>query len=429
MSITSLRASEILDSRGYPTVEVSLEIDGQVSRASVPSGKSTGKHEALERRDGDRSRYDGKGVLGAVRAVNDEIAPRLAGHPLPPQPELDQLLLDLDGTANKSRLGANAILGVSIAAARARARLEGRPLFASLGGADAHLLPVPCFNVINGGAHADNSLEFQEFMIAPAGFDTYADALRGGAETYHALARLLVERGLSTAVGDEGGFAPMIARPAEALDLLVAAIERAGYRPGEQIFIALDPAASGFCKAGRYSFAGRSLDASEIVAMYGEWLGAYPILSIEDGFAEDDVEAWRLATRTLGSRVQLVGDDIFVSDRGRVAEAIQHGIANAVLLKPNQIGTVTEISETARVARAGGYRLMMSHRSGETADAFVADLAVALATGQIKAGAPARGERVAKYNQLLRIEQGLKSRGRYAGRAAFQAPLTADGNT
>jgi enolase len=420
-NIIRLRAAEILDSRGFPTVEVRVEVDGQVARASVPSGKSTGKFEALERRDGDRSRFRGKGVLGAVGAVNNEIAPRLIGRSLPDQQELDRLLIDLDGTPNKSRLGANAILGVSIAAARVRALLNGEPLFASLGGNAADLLPVPCFNVINGGAHADNQLEFQEFMIVPAGFTCYADALRAGAETYHALADILEERSLSTAVGDEGGFAPLLTLPTEALDLLVAAIERAGYRAGEQVFIALDPAASGFYDGGRYNFAGRALDAGAMIRMYEQWLGVYPIISIEDGFAEDDRETWRDATRALGARVQLVGDDIFVSDQARVRAAVEDGVANAVLLKPNQIGTVTEISETAHVARLAGYRLMMSHRSGETDDPFVADLAVALATGQIKAGAPARGERVAKYNELLRIEIELGARARYPGRAAFGA--------
>ena len=419
MNITALSAAEILDSRGLPTIEVTLTLDGRETRASVPSGKSTGKHEALERRDGDKSRFAGKGVLGAVGAVNGEIARLLVGNPLPPQADLDARLVSLDGTPNKSRLGANAILGVSIAAARARAAVDGRALFASLGDGDASLLPVPCFNVINGGAHADNDLDFQEFMLVPAGFATYADALRAGAESYHALAAALEDAGLSTSVGDEGGFAPAIARPEEALDWIMRAIERAGYRPGEQIFIALDPAASGFSEGGRYHFAGRELDAAGMTAMYGEWLDRYPILSIEDGLAEDDADGWIHLTRELGRRVQLVGDDIFVSDAARVRDAVTRGIGNAVLLKPNQIGTVTEIGETARVASASGFRCMMSHRSGETDDAFVADLAVALGTGQIKAGAPARGERVAKYNELLRIERALGARGRFAGRDAF----------
>lgn len=427
-TITKLSAAEILDSRGYPTVEVELEVGAHRVRASVPSGKSTGKHEALELRDGDRSRYGGKGVLAAVGAVNNEIAAALVGQPLPSQHDLDALLRDLDGTPNKSRFGANAILGVSIAAARAHAAIQGRQLFESLassvGDSEPTTLPVPCFNVINGGAHAPNALEFQEFMIAPAGRPSYSDALRAGAETYHALAALLHERGLSTAVGDEGGFAPAIEHPTEALDLLVTAIERAGYRPGEDVFIALDPAASGFSEEGRYRFAGETYDAAAMSAMYGDWLSRYPILSIEDGLAEDDFAGWEFLTREIGSRVQIVGDDVFVSDPARVRRAIAQGLGNAVLLKPNQIGSVSEIAETARVAKAGGFRAMMSHRSGETDDPFVADLVVALGTGQLKAGAPARGERVAKYNQLTRIERALGDRARYAGVAAF-APVAA----
>ena len=423
--ITGLRADEILDSRGYPTLEVTVSAARATARASVPSGKSTGRHEALERRDGDAARYGGRGVLGAVDSVNGEIAALIDRKPLPAQRDLDRSLIALDGTPNKSRLGANAILGVSLAIARLRAHLQGTSLAESLaselGAADATLLPVPCFNVINGGAHAPNALEFQEFMIVPAGRSSFAEALRAGAETYHALAAILEERGLSTAVGDEGGFAPAIEHPAEALDLLVAAIERARYRPGEDVFIALDPAASGFYSDGLYRFAGQAIDAMELTAMYADWLGRYPILSIEDGLAEDDAEGWPHQTRRIGHRVQLVGDDIFVSDPARVRDAIAHGIGNAVLLKPNQIGSLTEIAETARVAREGGFRAMMSHRSGETDDPFVADLAVALGTGQLKAGAPARGERVAKYNELLRIERRLGGAARYAGLGAFTA--------
>jgi enolase len=423
LTVSALEGYEILDSRGLPTVEVALTAGGQQVRASVPSGKSTGKHEALERRDGDASRFGGKGVLGAVAAVNADIAVLLVGHPLPAQRALDAQLAALDGTPNKSRLGANAILGVSIAVARAHAQHEGRALYSSLAdalGLDAPArLPVPCFNVINGGAHAPNALDFQEFMIAPAGRPTFAEALRAGSETYHALATLLHERRLSTAVGDEGGFAPAIEHPTEALGLLVAAIERAGYRPGEDIFIALDPAASGFYADGVYRFAGESHDAASMAAMYGAWLDRYPIISIEDGLAEDDVDGWALLTAQIGARVQLVGDDVFVSDPARVRDAIARRLANAVLLKPNQIGSVSEIVETAQVARDGGFRAMMSHRSGETDDPFIADLVVALGTGQIKAGAPARGERVAKYNQLTRIERALGAQGHYAGRGAF----------
>ena len=421
-TIELLNAREILDSRGQPTVEVLITVDGQTATASVPSGKSTGRFEALERRDKDSHRYNGKGVLGAVAAVNTEIASALLGHPLPDRETLDRRLKELDGTRNKGRLGANAILAVSLAAARVRARLAGVPLYESLGGADARLLPVPCFNVINGGAHAPNELDFQEFMIAPAGFSTYSDALRAGAETYHALATLLEDAGLSTAVGDEGGFAPAIRLPTEALDWIMRAIEAARYRPGEEIFIALDPAASEFFSKGRYRFAGTSYSAAEMGDLYGEWLGQYPIISIEDGLAEEDADGWKHLTNIYGDRVQLVGDDVFVSDPNRVRWAIGEKIANAVLLKPNQIGTVSEVFETAEIAKSAGYRLMMSHRSGETDDSFIADLAVALGTGQIKAGAPARGERLAKYNQLLRIEDALDARGQFAGRRAFERP-------
>lgn len=421
MQVTALTAAEILDSRGHPTLEVTLRLGAVWARASVPSGKSTGKFEALERRDGDKARYGGRGVLRAVEAVNSTIAPALVGRDLPLQSQLDKILVDLDGTPNKSRLGANAIVGVSMAAARARALAEDRPLYESLGGSEATILPVPCFNVINGGAHAPNELDFQEFMLVPAGRPTYGEALRAGTETYHALAKVLESAKLSTAVGDEGGFAPAIRHPTQALDLLMQAIERSGYHAGEDLFIALDPAASGFRHGQHYTFADETHDAQGMVALYANWLKSYPILSIEDGLAEDDREGWRLLTQQLGLSVQLVGDDIFVSDASRVREAIATGIANAVLLKPNQIGTVTEISTTARVAREGGYRLMVSHRSGETDDPFIADLAVALGSGQIKAGAPARGERVAKYNQLARIELALGARASYAGRGAFHA--------
>jgi len=424
VKITKLVATEILDSRGYPTVEVALTLGSLVTRASVPSGKSTGKAEALELRDGDAKRYGGKGVLKAVEAVNGPIARALVGGELPAQEDLDRALIALDGTPNKSQLGANAIVGVSIAAARARAQAAGVTLYESLGGKAATLLPVPSFNVINGGAHAPNQLDFQEFMLVPAGRKSYAEALRAGAETYHALARTLTDRGLSSAVGDEGGFAPAIRHPTEALDLMVAAIERAGYRVGEDIFIALDPAANGFYRDGRYVFAGESHDAKGMADLYADWIARYPIISIEDGLAEDDAEGWKHLTRALGRRVQIVGDDIFVSDPIRIAAAVKSGIANAVLLKPNQIGSVTEITAAAKAARDGGYRMMMSHRSGETDDSFVADLSVALRTGQIKAGAPARGERLAKYNQLLRIERELGSRASFAGRAAF-GPMAA----
>jgi enolase len=419
--IDQLRGREILDSRGQPTIEVSITVAGETAFASVPSGKSTGRFEAHELRDKDNSRYGGKGVLGAVSAIDDQIAAAFIGHPLPDRDALDQRLRELDGTPNKSRLGANAILAVSLVAARVRSQLEHRPLYESLGGSAARLLPVPCLNVINGGAHAPNQLAFQEFMLVPAGFATYSEALRAGAETYHALAILLEKNGLSTAVGDEGGFAPAIAHPNEALDWIMRAISAAKYQAGEQMFIALDPAASAFFEHGCYRFAGEARDAGQMRDLYADWLRRYPIISIEDGLAEADVDGWKQLTSSLGARVQLVGDDIFVSDPGRIRWAIDQGIANAVLLKPNQIGTVSEIVETTTIARHGGYRLMMSHRSGETNDSFIADLAVALGTGQIKAGAPARGERLAKYNQLLRIEDSLGVRAQFAGRDAFMA--------
>ena len=418
--IEVIHAREILDSRGQPTLEVTIRLGATTVSASVPSGKSTGKHEALELRDKDPARFGGKGVLRAARSVNVEVAGALVGRSLPDGQTLDALLRELDGTPNKSRLGANAMLGVSLAAARARSLLAREPLYRSLGGEEATLLPVPCFNVINGGAHAPNELDFQEFMLVPAGFPSYADALRAGVETYQTLSTLLEHAGLSTAVGDEGGFAPAIAHPVEALDWIENAIEAAGYKSGVQMFIALDPAASGFSVGGKYRFADEEYDAEEMTEMYAGWLEEYPIISIEDGLGEEDIAGWKTLTEKLGGRVQLVGDDIFVSDPGRVRWAIDEHIANAVLLKPNQVGTLGEIGETAQIARAGGYRLMMSHRSGETDDPFIADLAVALGTGQLKAGAPARGERVAKYNQLLRIEEQLGDRARYAGVDAFR---------
>ena len=418
--VERLAAREILDSRGQPTLEVELDAGGVRAVASVPSGKSTGRFEALERRDKDRLRYMGKGVLGAVSAVNTDIAAALVGSDLPDRETMDRLLCDLDGTPNKSRLGANAIVGVSIAATRARAMLDDLPLYESLGGTEATILPVPCFNVINGGAHATNELDFQEFMLVPAGFTTFSDALRAGAETYQTLARLLRESGLSTAVGDEGGFAPALSRPAEALTWIMRAIEAARYRPGEDVYIALDPAATAFCFSGVYRFANSRFRADEMITLYEDLVREFPILSIEDGLAEDDIDGWKEMTKSLGRRVQLVGDDIFVTDPKRVQWAIEQRIANSVLLKPNQIGTVSEVVETARVAKTAGYRMMMSHRSGETDDPFIADLAVALGTGQIKAGAPARGERIAKYNRLLLIEAELGARAKFVGLAAFR---------
>lgn len=429
--VQSLEAAEILDSRGLPTLEVTLTLgDGTFVRASVPSGKSTGTHEAVELRDNDSHRYGGKGVLRAVSAITDDIAPMLTGHPLPPQAELDAALIALDGTPTKSRLGANSVLAVSIAAARAHALLRRLPLFESLArdvtvaGARHHAptqLPVPCFNVLNGGAHADNALEFQEFMVVPGGLPTYRDALRAGAEIYHALAATLHHAGLSTAVGDEGGFAPAVDTPELALTWIVEAIKRAGYKPGDEVAIALDPAASGFFRDGYYRIRGMALRASDLQQMYAQWLGYFPIISIEDGLAEDDLQGWEQLTAALGRSVQIVGDDLFVSSAARVQNGIDRKLATAVLLKPNQVGTVTELATTAHTAERGDFAMMMSHRSGETDDPFVADFAVALGVTQIKAGAPARGERVAKYNQLLRIEQALGDDARFAGWGAFRS--------
>lgn len=419
LTVHGISAAEILDSRGAPTIEVTVSLASCAGHASVPSGKSTGRNEAVELRDGDKSRYWGMGVRKAVANVQDVIAPTLVGEPLPDQRSLDQRLRDLDGTPNKGSLGANAILGVSLAAMRARAAVSGVELFRAIRESE-YLLPVPCFNVINGGAHAGNELEFQEFMIVPAGATSFSEALRAGAEVYHALAGILKRERLGSSVGDEGGFAPSIATPTDALDLLVRAIGDAGYQPGKDVAIALDPAASAFYSEGRYHFDGRSYTAQELTASYGTWLERYPIVSIEDGLAEDDFDGWKHLTKTLGSRVQLVGDDNFVSNPKRIADAVAAHIANAVLLKPNQIGTLTEIMEALDVAHASGYRTMMSHRSGETDDSFIADLSVALGSGQIKSGAPARGERVAKYNRLMQIERELGPDAEYAGVSAFR---------
>lgn len=415
--ITALDAIEILDSRGLPTIEVHLMVGGITAMASVPSGKSTGHHEALERRDGDRRRYGGRGVQEAVAHVRGEIAREFVGQPLPDQATADRRLIDLDGTPNKARLGVNAVLGVSIAVARAHALVKNEALYRSLNGGGTLVLPVPFFNIINGGAHASNGLEFQEFMIAPVGRPTFAEAVRAGVETYHALGNILEDLGLPTTVGDEGGFAPPLRTPKDALDLLMQAIERAGYRAGTDIWIALDPAANGFWHGGRYTEL--RYTSAELIRTYEEWLNDYPIISIEDGLAEDDRDGWVELTTTIGTKVQLVGDDIFVSEADRLRLAASTGIANAILLKPNQVGTVTEILDTAHVARNLGYHAMVSHRSGETTDTFIADLAVALGTGQLKAGAPARGERVAKYNRLLAISSERGSDLPYAGITAF----------
>lgn len=418
-TIEAFVAREILDSRGNPTVEVEVVLDdGTVGRAAVPSGASTGAHEAVELRDGG-ARYGGKGVEQAVTNVEEVIAPELLGEDASEQRYVDQLLLDLDGTPDKSRLGANAMLGVSLALARAAAESSGLPLFRYLGGPSAHLLPVPMLNILNGGAHADTTVDVQEFMVAPVGAATFREALRMGAEVYHSLKSVLKGRGLATGVGDEGGFAPDLPHNREALDLITTAIEGAGLRPGDDIALALDVAATEFAVDGGYRFEGSVKTSEQMVAYYAELLSAYPIVSIEDPLGEDDWEGWGAMTSELGARVQIVGDDIFVTNPERIARGISTGTANALLVKVNQIGTLTETLDAVALAHRNGYRCMMSHRSGETEDTFIADLAVAVDCGQIKTGAPARSERVAKYNQLLRIEETLDEVGRYAGARAF----------
>jgi enolase 1/2/3 len=416
--IASVHAREVLDSRGNPTVEVDVALDDDSrGRAIVPSGASTGTHEAVELRDEDDKRYGGKGVLSAVENVNHRIGPDLIGHDALDQRTIDRVLLDLDGTPNKRKLGANAILGCSLALAKAAAESLGLPLYRYLGGPNAHLLPTPFFNVLNGGAHADNNVDVQEFMIAPVGAASFGEALRWGAEVYHSLKRVLHERNLSTAIGDEGGFAPNLASNDEAIEALIAAINAAGLTPGEEVAIALDVAATELYRDGSYVFAGedKTLDAAALAARYGEWLDRFPIISIEDPMSEDDWDGWTRVTELLGDRVQLVGDDIFVTNPERLADGIARGVANAILIKVNQIGTLTETLDVVDMARNAGYAAMMSHRSGETEDATIADLAVATGVGQIKAGAPARSDRVAKYNQLLRIEELLGDSARYAG--------------
>jgi enolase len=421
--ITGVYAREILDSRGNPTVEVEIQVEsGAWGRAAVPSGASTGKREALELRDGDSQRYRGKGVQQAVRTVEETIAPEIDGMEVTEQAKLDQALLELDGTPNKSSLGANAILGVSLAVARAAADDVGLPLYAYLGGPGARLLPVPLLNVINGGAHADNDLDIQEFMLVPAGAEDFSTALRMGVECFHALKDLLKEKKLSTGVGDEGGFAPDLPSNTAALDLFMQAIERAGYRPGEDVLVALDVAASEFAEAGgRYRLAHEGVvrTSDEMIALYEGLCGRYPIVSIEDGLGEDDWAGWEALTRRLGSRVQLVGDDLFVTNPAIIQQGIKNGIANAVLVKVNQVGTLTETMQAIELSKRAGYGTIISHRSGETEDTFVADLAVAGNAGQIKTGSVARGERTAKYNQLLRIEEELNHAASFPGRSLY----------
>jgi enolase len=419
--IVQVRGREILDSRGNPTVEVDLVLDtGASGRAAVPSGASTGANEALELRDGGR-RFEGKGVKNAVDNVNDVIAPAILGRDSLDQRGLDQTLRDLDGTDNKSKLGANAMLGVSLAAAHASAHELDVPLFRYLGGPDAHQLPVPLMNVLNGGAHADNSVDFQEFMLAPVGAASLAEALEWGSTTYHALKKLLVDRNLSTGVGDEGGFAPDLESNEAAAELLVEAISAAGFEPGRDIALALDPAASELWTDGTYVLESedRRLSRDDLVELWGSWMDRYPIVSIEDGMAEDDWDGWKALTDTLGDQVQLVGDDLFVTNSEILARGIRTGIANSVLVKVNQIGTLSETLDCIRIAHRAGYTAVVSHRSGETEDSTIADVAVATNAGQIKTGAPARGERTAKYNQLLRIEDVLGDGARYPGTSAF----------
>jgi enolase len=423
-AIVDVHARQILDSRGNPTVEVDVTLeDGSMGRAAVPSGASTGVHEAVELRDGDKSRWGGKGVSKAVEGVNGEIAEAVVGLEAEDQAALDAELIRLDGTENKGRLGANAILGVSLATAKAAADALGLPLYRYVGGVDANLLPVPMMNIVNGGVHADNGLDFQEFMIMPVGAPDFAEALRCGAEIFHALKSALHSAGLSTSVGDEGGFAPAINTPREAVDFILKAVGQAGYKAGEDVLLAMDPAASEFFKDGRYEIKGegKSLTPAEMADYYVDLASAYPIASIEDGMAEDDAEGWKILTDKLGGRVQLVGDDAFVTNVKRLQWGIDHGIANSILIKVNQIGTLTETIDTVRLAQTNAYTTVMSHRSGETEDSTIADLAVALSCGQIKTGSLARSDRTAKYNQLLRIEEELGETARYGGRGVLKA--------
>jgi enolase len=421
-AIVKVHAREILDSRGNPTVEVDIWLaDGAHGRAAVPSGASTGVHEAAELRDGDAGRYNGKGVSKAVANVNEQIAAAVNGMDAFEQRGIDQVMIELDGTPNKGRLGANAILGVSLAVARAAAASAGLPLYRYLA-VGAPILPVPMMNILNGGAHANwQGTDLQEFMIAPVGAPTFREAVRWGAETYHALKAVLKNKEYPTGVGDEGGFAPALKTNAEAVELILAAIAKAGYRPGDDICLALDPASSGFYEDGLYHLRteGRKITSDEMVALYDEWTRSYPIVVLEDGLAEDDWEGWRLLNRTIGDRVELVGDDLFVTNVTRIARGITENVANAVLIKLNQIGTLTETIAAIRMAREAGWGAMVSHRSGETVDSFIADLTVALGTGHLKTGAPCRSERVEKYNQLIRIEEDLGGAAVYAGRGAF----------
>jgi enolase len=426
MEIAKIIGREILDSRGNPTVEADVYLaDGSLGRAAVPSGASTGEHEAVELRDDDKKRYLGKGTRTAVKNIHEEIAPAIAGMDAAEQSAIDRKMIETDGTPNKGRLGANALLAVSMAVARAEAVSQATPLYRYLGGVQANLLPVPMMNILNGGAHADNSVDPQEFMISPYGAPSFSEALRWGVEVFHTLKGVLKSRGYSTSVGDEGGFAPNLKSNEEALEVVLEAIQKAGYKPGEQIGIALDPAASEFYDASKKKYVFKKSDKSErtsaqMVEFYSKWVEQYPIISIEDGMAEDDWDGWKAMTGALGTQIQLVGDDLFVTNTERLAQGIERGIANSILIKVNQIGTLTETLEAMRMATNAGYTSVVSHRSGETEDAFIADLAVATAAGQIKTGSASRTDRIAKYNQLLRIEEDLGSAAKYAGRKAFR---------
>lgn len=423
MKIQRVHAREVLDSRGLPTVEVEVTLkNGAVGRATVPSGASTGMHEAVELRDGGK-RYLGKGVARAVAHVNEKIAPRVRGKEAREQTAIDRIMIDLDGSPDKGKLGANAVLGVSLAVAHAQARAQKLSLYRYLGGAAAKTLPVPMLNVLNGGAHADNNVDVQEFMIVPCGMRSFAEALRSASEIFHTLKKVLHDRGLSTSVGDEGGFAPRVKSNAEAIELLLEAITAAGYKPGAQVALALDAASSEFYEDGGYVFKksdGRRRSRHDMVRLYEDWVRQYPIVSIEDGFAEDDWEGWRMMTQALGKKIQLVGDDIFVTNKLRLKRGIDSEVANSILVKVNQIGSLSETLETMKLAKQAGYTTVISHRSGETEDVTIADLAVATNAGQIKTGAPCRGERTAKYNQLLRIEEELGKRAVFAGKGAFR---------
>jgi enolase len=421
-NIKNIKAREILDSRGNPTLEVEVKLlDGTIGRAAVPSGASTGKYEAVELRDGDISRFNGRGVLQAVANVNEHITPVIIGVPATDQKAIDHTLIELDGTANKSRLGANAILGVSLAVAQAAANLHSMPLYRYLNEADTYTLPVPMMNILNGGKHAANSTDFQEFMVVPAGASSFRHTLQIGTEVYHCLKEILKDKGLNTNVGDEGGFAPSSFSNREAIEAVLDAIEKAGYKPGKDCFIALDPAASEFYQDGQYVLnrEGASLSSQEMVDYYAKWASSYPIISIEDGLAEDDWDGWQLLTEKLGTKVQLVGDDLYVTAVDRLSKGISLKASNSILIKPNQVGTLTETIAAIKMAQQAGWTTIVSHRSGETEDTTIADLAVGLNTGQIKAGAPCRSERTAKYNRLLRIEEELGENGSFAGMQAF----------